>query len=152
MSDALNWLEQAWSEWKSQNRIRTRLQRTGQMGREIVVDGVSLINFGSNDYLGLAAESVELENRADGWGAGASPLVVGNHQAQSELEADLAAFEEREAAVLFTSGFAANSGTIPTLVGRGDIIFSDAKNHASIIDGLRLSALPKTHRQGLSGE
>jgi 8-amino-7-oxononanoate synthase len=102
------------------------------------------VNFSSNDYLGLAndpritgalARGIETE----GWGSGASPLVTGRGAAHARLESAVADFEQTEAALLFPTGFAANAGTIPALVGRGDAVFSDAKNHASIVDGCRLS-------------
>jgi 8-amino-7-oxononanoate synthase len=104
----------------------------------------SLINFGSNDYLGLAADRrlIEAAMRAaetEGWGAGASPLVTGRSSSHAKLEETLAAFEETEAALVFTSGFAANAGTVAVLADRGDAIFADAKNHASLIDGCRLA-------------
>jgi 8-amino-7-oxononanoate synthase len=103
-----------------------------------------LINFGSNDYLGLAADPrlADAARRAideEGWGAGASPLVTGRSAWHARLEDRLADFEGTEAALLFPSGFAANAGTVAALVDRGDVIFADQKNHASLIDGCRLS-------------
>jgi 8-amino-7-oxononanoate synthase len=101
------------------------------------------VNFGSNDYLGLAAEellpAVCQVLTKTGWGAGASPLVTGRGHWHMLLEQRLAEFEGTEAALLFPSGYSANVGVIPALVGKEDIIFSDAKNHASIVDGCRLS-------------
>jgi 8-amino-7-oxononanoate synthase len=107
-------------------------------------DGVELINFGSNDYLNLAgdprlgravADAIERE----GWGSGASPLVTGHAETHRLLEERLAEFEGTESALLFTSGYAANAGSIAALVGSRDQIFSDERNHASILDGCRLS-------------
>ncbi len=75
----------------------------------------------------------------EGWGSGASPLLAGRGAAHAKLEAELAEFEEAEAAILFSSGFAANLATVIALVGRGDCILADETNHASLIDGCRLS-------------
>jgi 8-amino-7-oxononanoate synthase len=106
--------------------------------------GERLINFSSNDYLGLAGDPRIAQALADGaraWGAGAgaSRLVCGDFLPQHELEQELARFEGTEAAVLFGSGYAANCGILPALAGPEDLILSDALNHASIIDGCRLS-------------
>lgn len=106
--------------------------------------GQRYVNFGSNDYLALAADprlaaAAQQAAEREGWGSGASPLVVGHAAAHAELERALAEFEGTEAALLFTTGYAANVGTITALVGAGDVVFSDALNHASIVDGCRLS-------------
>jgi 8-amino-7-oxononanoate synthase len=113
-------------------------------GALVRVGGETLINFSSNDYLGLAtsptvraAALAALERW--GVGTGASRVVVGDTPSHQRLEARLAAFERAEAVLLFNTGFAANSGIIPALVGSGDAVFSDALNHASIVDGCRLS-------------
>ena len=91
----------------------------------------------SNDYLGYASEAwSEVHVRS---GAGASRLVSGNDEAHDEAEAALASWLGAEAALLFSSGYAANVGVIAALAGREDVIVSDALNHASIIDGCRLS-------------
>jgi 8-amino-7-oxononanoate synthase len=124
-------------------RRRLRTHR-GPQAAQLEIDGRALVNFGSNDYLGLAAdrrlaEAVALATRQDGWGSGASPLVVGHGQRHQRLEERLAEFEGTEAALLFTSGYAANVGAVTALVGRGDAVYSDALNHASLVDGCRLS-------------
>lgn len=104
------------------------------------LEGRSYLDFGSNDYLGLGQAPVDWESLGRvGAGAQASRLVTGNVQAHREAEHRLAEYVRRDAALLFTSGYATNVGTIPALVGPGDHIFSDALNHASLIDGCRLS-------------
>ncbi len=113
-------------------------------GAVIRVGGEALLNFSSNDYLGLAAEpalraAAAAALEVHGVGSGASRLVVGDTSAHQRLEARLAAFERAEAALLFNSGYAANVGTLQALVGPEDAVFSDALNHASLIDGCRLS-------------
>ncbi len=125
--------------------LRRRLRtRGGAQAAQIVVDGQELINFGSNDYLGLAADPRLADAVIDvlwskGWGSGASPLITGHTELHRQLEEQLAAFEGTEAALVFSTGFAANAGTIAALVGTGDVVFCDRKNHASLFDGCRLS-------------
>jgi 8-amino-7-oxononanoate synthase len=104
----------------------------------------SAVDFSSNDYLGLAThprlvEAVTNAVREYGVGAGASRLISGNNPEHVALETELAEYFEAERALTFGSGYAANVGIIPALVGRGDTIFADALNHASLIDGCRLS-------------
>lgn len=119
---------------------RQRRLRSSRQGPYLVLDGRRLLNFGSNDYLGLAARLwPDGAVPREGWGSGASPVVSGYGEAHRELEQALADWEEAEAALVFSSGYAANVGTISALVGRQDVVFSDALNHASIIDGCRLS-------------
>ena len=142
--DPLSWIDDQLHALEQQQLCRQLATRSGpQDARQVVLDDQSLINFASNDYLGFAAELAELATDpawlADGWGSGASPLVSGRGQLHEQLECQLARFEQTEAALLFPSGFAANTGTIPALAGPGDVILSDARNHASIIDGCRLS-------------
>jgi len=100
-----------------------------------------VLNLCSNDYLGYAVEPFgELAPASSvSSGAGASRLVTGNHPAHEEAEAAIAAWLGAEASLLFSSGYAANVGVLAALAGRGDVIVSDALNHASIIDGCRLS-------------
>ena len=110
----------------------------------LTLDGRTVINFSSNNYLGIAnhpALAVAAKDAIDryGCGSGASRLISGNMALHEELEAQLAAFKGTEAALVFNSGFQANTGILSTLAGDGDVIFSDALNHASIIDGCRLS-------------
>ena len=116
----------------------------GDQGPVLTVDGREVVNFSSNNYLGLAnhpklaAAAKEAIDRY-GCGSGASRLISGNMSLHEALEARLAAFKGTEAALVFNSGFQANIGILSTLAGEGDAIFSDALNHASIIDGCRLS-------------
>jgi 8-amino-7-oxononanoate synthase len=144
MDDALHWIDDELATLEALGLRRQLRERAGQQGVEIELGGRRVINFGSNDYLGLAADPRLAQAAADvmrdeGWGSGASPLIAGRSAAHVALERRLAEFEATEAALVFSSGFAANVGTIAALASRGDIIFSDAHNHASIIDGCRLS-------------
>ena len=108
------------------------------------VDGVELVNLASNDYLGLASHPRVIAAALDataryGAGARASSLVSGRTPLHAELEQEIAAFEGTAAAVLFPTGFAANVGAIGSLVEAGDVVCCDRLNHASLIDGCRLS-------------
>jgi glycine C-acetyltransferase len=116
----------------------------GEQGTRVTLDGRQVLLLCSNDYLGLAGHPQVREAAAEaamkwGAGAGASRLIAGNMQPHGALEERLAAFEGYEAALLFGSGYLANVGTIAALAGRGEVVFSDELNHASIIDGCRLS-------------
>ncbi len=116
----------------------------GAQAAELLVDGRRVINFSSNNYLGLADSSVlrEAAIRAmyeHGFGAGASRLIVGNLSPHRALETCIAHWKRTQSALLFNSGYQANVGVISALVGPDDVVFSDALNHASIIDGCRLS-------------
>jgi 8-amino-7-oxononanoate synthase len=123
--------------------LRTLEPLDSPQGVTVRVRGNELVNFSSNDYLGLAAHPRLAEAWAEaacqGVGSGASRLVVGESAAHRALEERLARFESAEAALLFNSGYAANLGILSTLVGAEDAVFSDALNHASIVDGCRLS-------------
>jgi 8-amino-7-oxononanoate synthase len=116
---------------------------TGRQGVTVTVDGCEVVSFSSNDYLGLAGHPA-LEDaahdalRTSGVGAGASRLIVGNTIHHEHLESSLASWLGRPAR-LFSSGYAANTGVLPAIARPGDVIFSDELNHASIIDGCRLS-------------
>lgn len=127
---------------RSLKRVRRTLETP--CGPHARVDGREMLAFCSNDYLGLAAEPAlvaALQAGAERWGAGsgASHLVSGHYAVHDELEARLAAFVGCERALYFSTGFMANTGVIPALVGRGDAIFADRLNHASLVDGALLS-------------
>ncbi len=111
---------------------------------ELVVDGRQVLAFCSNDYLGLANDpalvaAAQEGARLYGVGSGASPLINGHMTPHALLEKRLAAFTGFERALLFSTGYLANLGVVPALVGRGDAIFSDRLNHASLIDAARLA-------------
>ena len=141
---SLRWIDDEIAVIRAAGLERPARVRDGRQGREVVLDGRRLLNFGSNDYLGYAGD-VRLTKAAskgacaEGFGAGASPLVSGHSLAHERLEAAIAGMLDVEAALVFPSGFAANTATIAALVGPDDLIARDARNHASIIDGCRLS-------------
>lgn len=123
------------------NRIRTI---DSPMDGRVTIDGRSLLNFCANNYLGLANHPrlrTAVKEAVDkyGVGPGAVRTIAGTMSLHIQLEEKLAAFKRAEACITLQSGFAANLATIPALVGKGDVIFSDELNHASIIDGSRLS-------------
>jgi len=140
----IEWLQQEIDGLKQAglyNNIRTL---SSPQGAWLVVDGKKVLNFCSNNYLGLAnhPKIVEAACKATetyGVGPGAVRSIAGTMDLHIELEKRLAAFKGVEAAITFQSGFNANLATIPALVGKEDVIFSDRLNHASIIDGCRLS-------------
>ena len=117
----------------------------------VTEDGRRLLNLSSNDYLGLASHPAVIEAAAQaakrGAGSTSARLVTGTDATYRQLEARLAEFQGTEAALVFGSGYLANLGTIAALVGRGDSVFSDRLNHASIVDGCRLSRAT-IHRYG----
>ncbi len=126
--------------------LRRRLQVVEEVlpGGRVRVAGQVLLNLSSNDYLGLAQDPrliTAAQDAAARWGvgAGASRLVVGHLSLHEAVEAELAAFKGTEATVLFSTGYMANLGVITALLGPGDVIFSDRLNHASIMDGIKLS-------------
>lgn len=126
--------------------LRRRLQVVEEVlpGGKVRVAGEVLLNLSSNDYLGLAQDPRLIAAAGDaaarwGTGAGASRLVAGHLRLHEDLETELAGFKEAEAAVLFSTGYMANLGVITALLGQGDVIFSDRLNHASIMDGIKLS-------------
>ncbi len=132
------------AELDAQHLRRRRREVTPGEGAHLWVDGEPLLAFCSNDYLGLAQHPALVAAacegaQAFGVGAGASPLVSGHSQANADLERELAAFVQLPRALYFYAGYATNIGIVPALVGEGDALFSDALNHACLIDGARLS-------------
>lgn len=139
MSD-LEYLRERLDELQQQHRRRSLAPRVAHGPRIVEADGTDLINFGGNDYLGFATRRrTEVHPLLLQTGSQASALVCGwtaKHQQLAEVIAD---FESTESAVIFPSGYAACSGTIATLAEAGDLVLSDQLNHASLIDGCRLS-------------
>jgi len=138
------WAREELAELGRRDLLRTLEPLSSAQGPVVRIGGQSLVNFSSNDYLGLAADPRVARALAAGlerWGvgAGASRLVVGDTEAHRRLEARLAALEGTEAVLLFNGGYPANLGLVQALVGRGDLVVSDALNHASLVDGCRLS-------------
>ncbi|HET9121700.1 MAG TPA: 8-amino-7-oxononanoate synthase [Solirubrobacterales bacterium] len=125
--------------------LRRRLRIVeGPQGPQVVLDGQPVLLLCSNNYLGLADHPRLRRAAADaaiglGTSAGASRLISGSMSIHAELESSLAGFKGTEAALLFGSGYLANTGTIAALARRGEVVFSDELNHASIIDGCRLA-------------
>jgi glycine C-acetyltransferase len=116
---------------------------------EVVVDGKRLLNLSSNNYLGLTThahlkEAMITATQKWGAGSGAVRTIAGTMELHEELERRLADFKHTEAALVFQSGFTANTGVLQVLLGEADVIISDELNHASIIDGIRLSKAPRS--------
>ena len=129
---------------REQGLFRSMRLLQGEQSHRVVLDGREVLLLCSNNYLGLADHPALKEAAIQaveryGTGSGASRLVSGNMELHEALEARIAAFKGTEAALVFNSGYAANTGVIPALAGRGDVIFSDRLNHASIVDGALLS-------------
>ncbi|MFT5709117.1 MAG: 8-amino-7-oxononanoate synthase [Oceanospirillaceae bacterium] len=137
-------LQHVLDQRKQQSLYRQRQTLFSPQGPNIIVDGAKLLNFSSNDYLGLANHPqvvASFKKAVDeyGVGGGASHLVNGHSYHHQQLELELAAFTKRSRALLFCSGYMANMGVINALVGKGDSVFQDKLNHASLLDGGRLS-------------
>jgi 8-amino-7-oxononanoate synthase len=137
-------LQERLDELKATGLHRRMRMVSGPQGPRVVLDGRPVLLLCSNNYLGLADHPRVREAAADaamrwGVGAGASRLVSGNMTLHRRLEERLADFAGTEAAVLFGSGYLANIGVVPALARRGEVVFSDELNHASIIDGCRLA-------------
>ena len=129
---------------KRRGLYRSLRRVDGEQGAELVLDGRPALNFSSNNYLGLAAHPALKKAAREaieryGCGSAASRLISGNMALYEELEEKIAKLKNTAGALVFNSGYQANAGIIPALAGEGDTILSDALNHASIIDGCRLS-------------
>jgi glycine C-acetyltransferase len=135
-------------ELRSKHLYRPLRVMSAAQGPDTVVDGREVISLSSNDYLGLTHHP-RLRDAAlaaigeFGVGSGAVRTIAGTMAEHELLESELAAFKGVEAVLTFQSGFTANTGVIPTITGEADLIVSDALNHASIIDGMRLSKAPR---------
>jgi glycine C-acetyltransferase len=146
-----NWLQEQITELKDQNLYRPLVELQTPQGGRITVNGKRVINLSSNNYLGLANHPALKEaaiRAVEQWGAGAGAVrtIIGTMSLHEQLERRLAQFKHVEAAIVFQSGFTANAGTIPTITTKEDVIISDELNHASIIDGCRLTGLPSEQR------
>jgi glycine C-acetyltransferase len=144
MSNKTVWIEQEIAALKEDGLFTTIRTIESPMDARVSIEGRSLLNFCANNYLGLANHpriKAAAQKAIDeyGVGPGAVRTIAGTTGLHIELEQRLAEFKKAEACITFQSGFSANLATIPALVGRGDVIFSDELNHASIIDGSRLS-------------
>lgn len=139
-----NFIEEELERLKEQGLYRKLRHVEGEQGPALMLDGREVLNFSSNNYLGLAnhpalREAAVAAIERYGCGSGASRLISGNMTPHEELEAKIAALKGTEAALVFNSGYQANIGILSTLAGEGDVILSDALNHASIIDGCRVA-------------
>lgn len=137
-------LERELAERQANGLLRRRRLLESAQGVHIRVDGQEVLSFCSNDYLGLANHpdliaAAQAALQSAGVGGGASHLITGHHQLHHDLEAALAAFVGLPRALLFSTGYMANMGVVTALVGRGDAIFADKLNHASLNDAMLLS-------------
>jgi glycine C-acetyltransferase len=140
----LAYLDEELNELRRQGLYRPLRVLDGEQAAHTSIDRRDVVNLSSNNYLGLTthptlrARALEAL-KAFGVGTGSVRTIAGTMAIHNELERRLAAFKQTEAAVVFQSGFTANAGTVSSLLGRDDVIVSDELNHASIIDGARLS-------------
>jgi glycine C-acetyltransferase len=140
----LQYLDEALVQLRHDGLYRTLRELEGEQLARARFDGRDVINLSSNNYLGLTnhpklKEAALQAVRALGVGSGSVRTIAGTMKLHMDLERRIASFKKTEASVVFQSGFAANAGTVAALLGKGDLIVSDELNHASIIDGARLS-------------
>lgn len=143
-TDTTAWIKEEIDELKASGLYNNIRVIESPMDAWVTIDGRKVLNFCANNYLGLANHprlrvAAEQAIEQFGIGPGAVRTIAGTMSLHIELEKRLAEFKQADACITFQSGFTANLGVIPALVGRGDVIFSDELNHASIIDGSRLS-------------
>jgi glycine C-acetyltransferase len=144
----LSFLDDELAALRERNLYRPLRVMSSAQGPIVSIDDRRLISLSSNDYLGLTHHPRMKRATLDaverfGAGSGAVRTIAGTMSLHEQLEADLAAFKQVPAVLTFQSGFAANTGVIPTITGETDLIVSDELNHASIIDGMRLSKAPR---------
>ncbi len=140
----MDFIKEELGEIKERGLYRSLRLIEGEQGPEVSSDGKRVVMLCSNNYLGLAnhprlKEAAIEAVKKYGCGSGASRLISGNMELHQELERRIAGFKHTEAALVFSSGYLCNIGVIDSLVGEGDVILSDELNHASIVDGSRLS-------------
>ena len=143
-TDPLAYLDKELNSLREQGLFRPLRVLDGEQGAHASIDHRSVVNLSSNNYLGFTSHPRLRQRALDalsslGVGTGSVRTIAGTMQIHMELERRLATFKKTEATVVFQSGFAANAGTVAALLGRDDVIVSDELNHASIIDGARLS-------------
>src|SRR5512142_2030791 len=136
------------ADLKAKHLYRPLRVMSAAQGPVTTVDGREVISLSSNDYLGLThhprlREAALRAVESFGAGSGAVRTIAGTMTLHEQLEAELARFKETEAVLTFQSGFTANTGVIPAITSEDDLIVSDGLNHASIIDGMRLSKAPR---------
>src|SRR5205814_9619770 len=144
MSDPLSYLHDQLQQWRAEGTYQRLRILESESAAESRFDGREVINLASNNYLGLTThprlrEAAIEATRRYGVGSGAVRTISGTMSLHMQLEERIASFKNVEACVVFQSGFAANSGTVSAVLGPEDHVISDELNHASIIDGCRLS-------------
>src|SRR5205814_6283737 len=147
-SDPLAYIGEELDDLRKRHLYRPLRVMSSAQGPIVSIDDRRLISLSSNDYLGLThhprvCEAAAAAVRTFGSGSGAVRTIAGTMSIHEALEAELAVFKETPAVLTFQSGFTANTGVIPVVTGETDLIVSDALNHASIIDGMRLSKAPR---------
>ncbi|MCU0537982.1 MAG: 8-amino-7-oxononanoate synthase [Hydrococcus sp. Prado102] len=144
LSNPYDWIEESLETIHRANWYRSVKNISGRSGAVVELEGRSLINFASNDYLGLAGDERLIQaaieaTKALGTGSTGSRLLSGHRELHRELESAIASLKQTEDALIFSSGYLANLGTITALIGQRDLIFSDQYNHSSLKNGAKLS-------------